>query len=65
METEQKDCSTRVDKLMEKHAWIASEKQLFGKTGTDYDFGLRDPCNAREELEKLLYANQPPFRFLF
>ncbi|KAH0979213.1 hypothetical protein GBA52_006390 [Prunus armeniaca] len=53
MEMEQKDCSTKVDKLMEKHAWIASEKQLFGKTGTDYDFGLRDPRNAREELEKL------------
>ncbi|VVA10918.1 PREDICTED: structural maintenance of [Prunus dulcis] len=53
MEMEQKDCSTKVDKLMEKHAWIASEKQLFGKTGTDYDFSLRDPRNAREELEKL------------
>lgn len=67
MEMEQKDCSTKVDKLMEKHAWIASEKQLFGKTGTDYDFGLRDPRNAREELEKL-QAQQSGFvtwNFLF
>ncbi|KAL6123484.1 hypothetical protein ACLB2K_076006 [Fragaria x ananassa] len=53
METEQKDCSTKVDKLIERHAWITSEKQLFGKTGTDYDFATRDPCNAREELDKL------------
>ncbi|XP_028801071.1 structural maintenance of chromosomes protein 2-1 [Neltuma alba] len=53
MEMEQKDCSVRVEKLIEKHAWIASEKQLFGKSGTDYDFSSRDPSKAREELEKL------------
>lgn len=53
MEMEQKDCSTKVDKLIEKHAWIASEKQLFGKNGTDYDFASRDLYRAREELEKL------------
>ncbi|TKY68122.1 Structural maintenance of chromosomes protein 2-1 [Spatholobus suberectus] len=52
MEMEQKDCSMRVDKLIEKHAWIASEKQLFGRSGTDYDFSSRDPSKAREELEK-------------
>lgn len=50
---ERKDCSVRVDKLVEKHAWIASEKQLFGKSGTDYDFESRDPCKAIEELERL------------
>lgn len=53
MEMEQKDCSTKVDKLIERYAWITSEKQLFGKSGTDYDFATRDPLNAREELEKL------------
>ncbi|MED6155890.1 hypothetical protein PIB30_009667 [Stylosanthes scabra] len=53
MEMEQKDCSVRVDKLLEKHAWIASEKQLFGRSGTDYDFSSRDPGKAKEELEKL------------
>ncbi|XP_028797839.1 structural maintenance of chromosomes protein 2-1-like isoform X2 [Neltuma alba] len=53
MEMEQRDCSIRVEKLIEKHAWIASEKQLFGKNGTDYDFSSRDPSKAREELEKL------------
>lgn len=53
MEMEQKDCFTKVEKLLEKHAWIASEKQLFGKAGSDYDFGSRDPQKARQEFEKL------------
>ncbi|XP_042470536.1 structural maintenance of chromosomes protein 2-1-like [Zingiber officinale] len=53
MELEQKDCSLKVDKLLEKHGWIAAEKQLFGKSGTDYDFSARDPSKSREELEKL------------
>ena len=53
MEMEQKDCSTKVDKLIEKHAWIATERQLFGRGGTDYDFASRDPRKAREEFDKL------------
>jgi structural maintenance of chromosome 2 len=39
--------------LIEKHTWIASEKQLFGRSGTDYEFMSRDPTKAREELERL------------
>ncbi|CAL5366934.1 unnamed protein product [Camellia sinensis] len=53
MEMEQKDCSLKVEKLIEKHAWITSEKQLFGKSGTDYDFESRNPRKAREAFEKL------------
>ncbi|XP_010246683.1 PREDICTED: structural maintenance of chromosomes protein 2-1-like [Nelumbo nucifera] len=53
MELEQNDCSLKVEKLLEKHSWIASEKQLFGRSGTDYDFSSHDPCRAREDLEKL------------
>ncbi|MCL7027639.1 hypothetical protein MKW94_012381 [Papaver nudicaule] len=53
MEMEQKDCSLKVDKLLEKHSWIAAEKQLFGKSGTDYDFSSCNPHKSREELEKL------------
>ncbi|XP_019707663.1 structural maintenance of chromosomes protein 2-2 isoform X2 [Elaeis guineensis] len=53
MEIEQKECSLKVDKLLEKHGWITTEKQLFGKSGTDYDFSSRDPYKSREELEKL------------
>uniref|UniRef100_A0A1D1YJB7 Structural maintenance of chromosomes protein n=1 Tax=Anthurium amnicola TaxID=1678845 RepID=A0A1D1YJB7_9ARAE len=53
MEVEQRDCSMMVDKLLQKHSWIASERQLFGKGGTDYDFSSRDPVKTREEFEKL------------
>nr|CAD1829533.1 unnamed protein product [Ananas comosus var. bracteatus] len=53
MELEQKDCSLKVDKLLEKYGWIAAEKQLFGKNGTDYDFTSREPYKAREELDML------------
>ena len=50
---DQKECSLKVDKLIEKHTWITSEKQLFGRSGTYYDFTSRDPSKAREEFEKL------------
>ncbi|KAK1271748.1 Structural maintenance of chromosomes protein 2-2 [Acorus gramineus] len=53
VEMEQKDCSLKVDKLLEKHSWIAAEKQLFGKSGTDYDFSSRDTQKSREAFEKL------------
>lgn len=53
LETEQKACCVKVDKLIQKHAWIASEKQLFGRTGGDYDFMSRDPYKAMEELNRL------------
>ncbi|CAK9181529.1 unnamed protein product [Ilex paraguariensis] len=53
MELERRDCSLKVEKLIEKHAWITSEKQLFGRSGTDYDFESRDSRKAREEYEKL------------
>ncbi|VVA94909.1 unnamed protein product [Arabis nemorensis] len=52
MEKNHKDCSVKVDELVEKHTWIASEKQLFGKRGTNYDFESCDPFVAREKLEK-------------
>ncbi|KAL6613984.1 hypothetical protein ACP70R_036254 [Stipagrostis hirtigluma subsp. patula] len=53
MEIDQKDCSSKVDRLVEKYSWIATEKQLFGKIGTDYDFASCEPHKAREELENL------------
>lgn len=53
MELDQKECSTKVEKLIEKHPWIASEKQLFGRSGTDYDFATRDPRKAMDDLGKL------------
>ncbi|XP_075485448.1 structural maintenance of chromosomes protein 2-1-like [Primulina tabacum] len=53
MEMDQKDCSLKVEKLIEKHSWIATEKQLFGRAGSDYDFASRDPHKAGEQFQKL------------
>ncbi|THG10112.1 hypothetical protein TEA_000768 [Camellia sinensis var. sinensis] len=53
MEMEQKSCSLKVKKLIEKDAWITLEKHRFGRSGTDYDFASRDPHTAREDFEKL------------
>lgn len=61
---EQKECSLKVDKLIEKHAWITSEKQLFGRSGSDYDFTSRDPQVARGQYEKL-QAEQSGYGHLF
>jgi len=67
---EHKNCSVKVDKLVEKHTWITSEKRLFGNGGTDYDFESRDPHKAREELERLQtdqsrYVSKDSHRFNF
>ena len=40
-------------KLLTENQWIATEKQLFGKGGTDYDFSARDPRKARDEFDGL------------
>lgn len=43
-----------MEKLLEKQAWIAREKSMFGKPGTDYDFGAQDAREARQQLEAKL-----------
>ncbi|KAF5947701.1 hypothetical protein HYC85_013658 [Camellia sinensis] len=53
MEMEQKNCSLKVEKLIEKHAWITLEKHRFGRRGTDFDFASCDPHTARKDFEKL------------
>nr|GEX36857.1 structural maintenance of chromosomes protein 2-1 [Tanacetum cinerariifolium] len=49
----EQNCSLKVDKLINKHAWITSEKQFFGRSGSDYDFTSRDPYRARGQLENI------------
>jgi structural maintenance of chromosome 2 len=53
MEKEQSECGRTVEKLQEMHPWIITEKQLFNKPGTDYDFSTREYESARQELELL------------
>ncbi|KAF5947704.1 hypothetical protein HYC85_013661, partial [Camellia sinensis] len=65
MEMEQKSCSLKVKKLIEKHAWITLEKHRFRKSGTDYDFASRDPHTAREDFEKLQAEQSDDFGSIF
>jgi structural maintenance of chromosome 2 len=39
--------------LADKHPWIATERQFFGRAHTDYDFGARDPAEALARLKAL------------
>ncbi|THF99679.1 hypothetical protein TEA_008122 [Camellia sinensis var. sinensis] len=65
MEMEQKSCSLKVKKLIEKHAWITLEKHRFGRSGTDYDFASRDPHTAREDFEKPQAEQSDDFGSIF
>ncbi len=42
-----------VQTMRETHPWIATEKQFFGRPGTDYDFAARDPKAAGAQLKAL------------
>lgn len=39
--------------LMERHAWIASDRQFFGRPHTGFDFTAQDPAGALGELKAL------------
>ncbi|KAL3639861.1 Structural maintenance of chromosomes protein 2-2 [Castilleja foliolosa] len=48
--------TSQLQSIFEKHAWIASEKQLLGRAGSDYDFDSRDPHKATDDFGKLQAA---------
>lgn len=39
--------------MEKKHAWIRSEREYFGRPGTEFDFGARDPSQAQHRLDQL------------
>jgi hypothetical protein len=49
LELEHKVYSSKVDRLLKKHDWIAIKKQLLGKGGTDYDFSTMTDYNLNTE----------------
>ncbi|CAI5503926.1 unnamed protein product [Closterium sp. Naga37s-1] len=49
-EAEQQRGVKDVERMERQHAWIATERALFGRAGTDYDFNSRDPVAARQLL---------------
>lgn len=52
-ESGRKDASRFVQKMLSQHAWIATEKQHFGVSKTDYDFAATDPAQANKRLGQL------------
>lgn len=46
MEKEAQEAAQRVHKLQADYPWIASEQQLFGQAGGDYDWNTRSPQEA-------------------
>eukprot|EP00057_Strongylocentrotus_purpuratus_P020122 XP_011674596.1 PREDICTED: structural maintenance of chromosomes protein 2 [Strongylocentrotus purpuratus] len=47
------DAVHRVENLMTKYEWIASERQFFGQPNTAYDFSSSDPRENGRRLQKL------------
>jgi len=50
---EQKDTLKLIENLESKFQWIQTDKQLFGKEGTEYDFKANDPSEASSSLTKI------------
>jgi len=50
---EQKDTLKLIENLEHKFPWIETDKSLFGKEGTDYDFKANDPSEASLSLTKI------------
>ncbi|NWR91082.1 SMC2 protein, partial [Furnarius figulus] len=47
------DAAAKVTIMLKEHKWIASERQLFGKPNTAYDFKSNNPKEAIKRLQKL------------
>lgn len=53
MQREGESAGKFVQAMLKKHPWIETERQFFGKAGTDYDFGARDVAGAQRRLKAL------------
>lgn len=47
-----------VQQMLEKHEWIETEKQFFGRRHTDYDFEAKKPAKCQQVLGKLQEEQQ-------
>ena len=45
--------SVKVEALLSKYEWIATDRQYFGQPNTAYDFGANDPKEVARRLTKL------------
>ncbi len=47
------DAHKAVTAMLKEYPWIESEKQLFGRPGSDYDWAATDPKKARERMKEV------------
>ncbi|XP_061437454.1 structural maintenance of chromosomes protein 2-like [Lethenteron reissneri] len=47
------DNAAKVDRLLKENAWISTERALFGRPNTAYDFAASDPSDAARKLSRL------------
>ncbi|XP_034044489.1 structural maintenance of chromosomes protein 2 [Thalassophryne amazonica] len=47
------DAAEKVNRMLEEHDWIQSERQFFGQPNTSYDFKVNNPREAGQRLKKL------------
>ena len=52
-EKEQNNAERNILSMLQKHAWIESEKDAFGVSGSDYDFEKSDPTEMGSKLRRL------------
>jgi structural maintenance of chromosome 2 len=52
-EKDKDQAQQKVEKLLQEHEWIATEKKFFGRPHTDYDFSTRDAKDCRTRLATL------------
>lgn len=53
MEKDARDSAGVCKQLEKEYPWISSEKRLFGRPGSDYDWTARDPQAAFAEYRQL------------
>jgi len=52
-EKEQNNAERNILSMLQKHAWIESENDAFGVSGSDYDFEKSDPTEMGSKLRRL------------
>lgn len=52
-----KNATKHLDNLIQKHDWIAEERQYFGQPNSAYDFTQNDPKETSRQISKLQVLN--------
>merc|ERR1719378_923440 len=53
LEKEDKEAGGTVERMEQEYPWIATDRQHFGKKGTDYDFEANDYQQCKDRFTKI------------